>query len=246
MHALPLLATPLIALATAASAACVARGDAARIHLVELYTSEGCSSCPPAERWLSTLRDKPGYAGLEFHVDYWDSAEWRDPYSDARHTARQKAEAKFALQGRIYTPQVFVDGRAWKNWPKAPPPQAPDAGDVTLSMELEAGDTLEATLEATAAHAQEDYRMYVALTEDGLANTITGGENRGATLAHDGVVRALAGPFALGRTGVRLETPAGLRREHANAVAFVQDERRGDVVQVVRVRLRDCAGAPTP
>jgi hypothetical protein len=83
--------------------------------------------------------------------------------------------------------------------------------------------------------------MYLALAEDGLANAITGGENRGATLAHDHVVRAFAGPFPLGHADADLEVPAGVRRDHAHAVAFVQDERSGDVVQVVRVPLAQCA-----
>lgn len=236
-----LAAAVALAVGTSASAACVARAEAERPHLVELYTSEGCSSCPPAERWLSTLRDKPGYAGLEFHVDYWDSNEWRDPYSDARYTARQKAAAKHALQGKSYTPQVFVDGRAWKNWPKAPPPDVPDVRGVTLALDLEAGERVHAKLDAGAADARGDYRMYLALTENALANAITGGENRGATLAHDHVVRAFAGPFPLGHADTDLELPAGLQRDHAHAVAFVQDERSGDVVQVVRVPLAQCA-----
>lgn len=235
-----LLAVPLAALAAAsATAACGVRSDADRPHLIELYTSEGCSSCPPAERWLSSLRDKAGYAALEFHVDYWDSDEWRDPYSDARYTARQKAAAKHALHGRIYTPQVFVDGRAWKNWPKSAPPQPPEGRDIPLALELDVGDAVHARLQATAADA--DYRMYIAITENGLGNTITGGENRGATLAHDQVVRAFAGPFPLGEADAKLELPVGVRREHAHAVAFVQDDRSGDVVQVVRVPLAQCA-----
>lgn len=240
---LPLAAMLALASAAHASAApttCAARADGERPHLVELYTSEGCSSCPPAERWLSTLRDKPGYAPLEFHVDYWDSADWRDPYSDALYTARQKAAAAHALRGRIYTPQVFVDGRAWKNWPKAPPPQPPDGRDVPLALELDVGDTVHARLQAAAASGG-DYRMYVAVTENGLANAITGGENRGATLAHDHVVRAFAGPFPLGEADAKLALPPDVRRDHAQVVAFVQDDRNGDVVQVVRVPLAQCA-----
>src|SRR5215469_4646143 len=59
---------------------CAVQTGAARAHLVELYTSEGCDSCPPAEKWLYTLRQHPGLVGLEFHVTYWDSGEWRDPF----------------------------------------------------------------------------------------------------------------------------------------------------------------------
>jgi hypothetical protein len=229
---------------TAAAAACTAQGAADHPRLVELYTSEGCSSCPPAEQWLSTLRDKPGYVGLEFHVDYWDSNEWRDPYSDPRFSARQKSIAARHAHDGIFTPQVLVDGRPWANWSQSAEPKAPAAADVKLALALTpTGGTLHATIDGGAAGAHEHLQMFLALTENGLANAITGGENEGAMLLHDHVVRAFAGPFALGHAEADLAAPKGMRLERSAVVAFVQDERSGDIVQVVRQRVAACTPA---
>src|SRR5262249_26276217 len=85
----------LLGNAQAARAECSAQSSGAdRPHIVELYTSEGCDSCPPAEKWMGTLRKHPELIGLEFHVDYWDNSEWHDPFSDHAYTMRQQTLAK--------------------------------------------------------------------------------------------------------------------------------------------------------
>jgi hypothetical protein len=226
-------------LASVAHAACVAQSSADRPHLVELYTSEGCSSCPPAERWLSSLRDSAGYVALEFHVDYWDSDSWRDPYSDARNTERQKATVARGRRNLVYTPQVVVDGQLWKNWPKAPPPAAADTAGPSLRLQLTRGTPLRATLDTDGALA-DSWRVHVAVTENSLSNAVSGGENRGATLAHDHVVRAFSSALPLGHAEIDLALPEGLDPAQSSAVAFVQDEHSGEVVQVVRLPLADC------
>src|SRR5450432_1306595 len=93
-----------------AAGACTVNSTAERMHLVELYSSEGCDSCPPAERWMSSLRTHADVAGLEFHVDYWDNADWRDPYSQHAFSAHQDAISRRSNRGQVYTPQVWVDG----------------------------------------------------------------------------------------------------------------------------------------
>lgn len=228
--------------AAAANGACVATAPAERAHLIELYTSEGCSSCPPAERWLSTLRGKPGYAPLEFHVDYWDTRDWHDPYADARHAARQRESARRNGRGIVYTPQIFVDGRLWKDWPKAQPPEPPQAAAPPLSFAITRDDGLAVSVETAASG---DHVVAVALTEDGLSNAVDGGENRGSRLQHDHVVRAFAGPQRAGDFEARLRLPRGVDLARSSVVAFVQERRSGDVVQVVRLPLRACLDAPT-
>lgn len=232
-----LLPTLLCLSAAPATAACIASAQEARPHLVELYTSEGCSSCPPAERWLSTLRGNPGYAPLELHVDYWDTDTWRDPYADARHTARQKESVRRAGRGIIYTPQIFVDGRLWKDWPKAPPPEPPQQVAPPLSLTVTRGDGLAV---AVRTAAREDHAVAVALTEDGLSNAVDGGENKGSLLQHDHVVRAFAGPQRAGDFDANLRLPRDIDLARSSIVAFVQDRRSGDVVQVVRLALAAC------
>jgi hypothetical protein len=227
----------LPATTAAVDAACVAGAPTERVHLVELYTSEGCSSCPPAERWLSTLRGKPGYAPLEFHVDYWDTDTWHDPYADARHTARQKESVRRSGRGIVYTPQVFVDGRLWKDWPKAPPPEPPQQVAPPLSFTVTRGDGLAV---AVRTAAREDHAVAVALTEDGLSNAVDGGENKGSRLQHDHVVRAFAGPRPAGDFDANLRLPRDVDLANASVVAFVQDRRNGDVVQVARLALSGC------
>ena len=228
-------------LAGAADAACIAQSGAERPSLVELYTSEGCSSCPPAERWLSSLRDSSGYVALEFHVDYWDTDSWRDPYSDARYAERQKATVARGRRSLVYTPQVVIDGRLWKNWPKAPPPAAVETAGPSLRLQLAPGTPWRATLDTGGAIAGEHWRMHVAVTENALSNTVSGGENRGATLTHDHVVRVLSRALPLGHAEIDLAWPAGTDPAQSSAVAFVQDVRSGEVVQVVRLALAGCS-----
>ena len=228
-------------LASVADAACVAQSGAERPSLVELYTSEGCSSCPPAERWLSSLRDSGGYVALEFHVDYWDTDSWRDPYSDARYTERQKATVARGRRNLVYTPQVVLDGRLWKNWPKAPPPPTVDTTGPALRLQLTPGTPWRATLDAVGANAGDNWRMHVAVTENALSNAVSGGENRGATLTHDHVVRAFSRALPLGHAEIDLALPDGIDAAQSSAVAFVQDQRSGEVVQVVRLALADCS-----
>lgn len=244
MRTLALLLVLLPAFATAApDVACTADAAPERPHLIELYTSEGCSSCPPAERWLSTLRDKPGYAPLEFHVDYWDTRDWHDPYADVRHAARQKEAARRSGRGIIYTPQVFVDGRLWKDWPKAPPPEPPQHAAPPLSFSITRADGLAVAVRTADSDA---HVVAVALTEDGLANAVDGGENVGSRLQHDHVVRAFAGPQRAGDFDARLRPPADVDLARSSVVAFVQERRSGDVVQVVRLPLSACLDVPAP
>jgi len=237
-----ILLSLLVLLAAAAPgvhAACTAQSAAERPHLVELYTAEGCSSCPPAEKWLSTLRDSANYIGLEFHVDYWDDLGWRDPYADARYTERQRALAKRETRDNVYTPQIAVDGRVWKNWPKAPPPDVAAKESPVLNVAVERGD--EIRVKVSGAAVPDSYRVFVALSENGLTSAVRAGENRGKQLDHDNVVRAFAGPLKLPQAEASLKPPAGIDLVKSSVVAFVQDGNSGDIVQALRVPLAQCA-----
>src|SRR5512139_200416 len=111
----------LLALAAASAQAmqCSARSPATTTALVELYTSEGCDSCPPADRWLSSLGAK-GYAPdrvvpIALHVDYWDYIGWKDPYARQAFSARQRKMAALARASLVYTPQVLLQGRDFRD-----------------------------------------------------------------------------------------------------------------------------------
>jgi len=224
--------------AAGVQAACTAQSAAERPHLVELYTSEGCSSCPPAERWMSTLRKHADLIGLEFHVDYWDSSAWRDPFSDHAYTVRQQKLADRGNKHQIYSPQIWLDGHIWSNWPKGAQPDAVTAPAPQLKLSAEAADKLHVTLDAEGANP--DQRVYAALSESGLSEHVRGGENRGETLNHDEVVRSFGGPFSLPHADIDLKIPGKIDASKASIVAFVTDERDGSVVQALRVPFAEC------
>ena len=221
-------------------AECAAQSRLERPHLVELYTSEGCSSCPPAEKWMSSIRNDPHQIGLEFHVDYWDELGWPDPFADARYTARQRTLAERGAKAIVYTPQLVVDGRVWKNWPATPAPTASVTSAPALDVKVTRDTGILVHLGSDAADAKR-HRLYVALTENDLTSTVSAGENRGRQLTHDQVVRAFAGPLELPRAQVELDPPPGLDAAKSSVVAFIEDASSGDVVQVVKLSLAECS-----
>jgi hypothetical protein len=172
---------PLIAsmtLAASAHAACSAQSGKDSPHLVELYTSEGCSSCPPAEKWMSSLVPKPGFVGLEFHVDYWDASGWRDPFDSKAYTQRQEMLVKRVKGGQPYTPQIWLDGTLWQNWPKGAPPAPYSGAQPGLQLDADVGASVKAHVAATGMDTGKQ-RIFVALTENGLSESVRAGENKG-------------------------------------------------------------------
>ena len=123
----------LLAFAASANAApgsCEARSPAQRQTLVELYTSEGCNSCPPADKYLSSLKGKPGVLAAAFHVDYWDNLGWVDRFASPRYTRRQAEHQPYSGARFNYTPQVLANGLDWRQWPRLP--EAPVAATVRI------------------------------------------------------------------------------------------------------------------
>jgi hypothetical protein len=232
------------ALASHASAragdACTAHGGAVVPAVVELYTSEGCNSCPPADRWLSKLRADPAVVALAFHVDYWDRLGWKDRFASAVHTARQAAQQATNGARFSYTPQVVVDGRDRADWPRvdiggASRPPAPVA--VVLEQR---GDRFVATVTPGNA-APKRLAAYWARTEQGHVTDVRAGENAGATLHHDFVVRDYAPVAAWSAHAGTSETLAFSPRApsdgaHARSVNLVVvDAATGRPVQAVKV-----------
>lgn len=177
--------------ADAVAATCSAASPSTVVPVVELYTSEGCNSCPPADRWLSGLKSEPEVVALAFHVDYWDRLGWKDRFASAAFTQRQAARQAGTGARFSYTPQVVVDGRDRKDWPSlrlsaASRPQA----TVSVSLARE-GDRVVATVMPSAG-APRHLAAYWAVTEQAHATAVKAGENDGATLRHDFVVRDYA------------------------------------------------------
>jgi len=235
------LAMVLLSASPVVPAECRVQSSSPHPHLVELYTSSGCDSCPPAEHWMSTLRKHADLIGLEFHVDYWDTAEWRDPFADRAYASRQQVIARRRNRDQIYTPQIWLDGRLWVNWPKGAPPEPVGAEAPVVELAIAGGDPVRVSIDVGTSGSKPDYRVYAALAETGLSEYVRAGENRGKTLGNDEVVRAFAGPFELPHADVELKPPPRANREHTSVVAFIQDEASGDVVQAVRAPLQGCA-----
>ena len=186
LFALAVLPTPAD---VAAALSCSARSGATVPVVVELYTSEGCDSCPPADRWLSSLKGRVDVVPLAFHVDYWDSRDWKDRFAQARFTRRQNAALRTSGARFAYTPQVIVDGRDEPGWSRLPATALQPSRPATVDMALiQDAAGLELTLTPRAG-APAELAGYVAVVDDGMQTHVDAGENRGATLQQDSVVR---------------------------------------------------------
>jgi hypothetical protein len=182
---------PLLLAASASAAPLTLRSGPARAHLIELYSSEGCSSCPPADAWLRALRGSgrlwKDFVPVAFHVAYWDYLGWKDPLADPANEARQRAYAGSwgADGGGVYTPGVVLDGAEWTGWRGGAPAPGGESGVLTVSV---AGGRAEARFETKEAGP---FSFYVARLGSGIDSAVRRGENGGATLRHDFVVRGL-------------------------------------------------------
>ncbi len=177
---------PAVGAAAAPAARCRAQSGERQATLVELYTSEGCSSCPPADRWLSSLKGRPEVLAAALHVDYWDRLGWVDRFGSPLHAARQAASLAYNGARFSYTPQVLVDGRDWRGWPTLPVAGA----TARLRIDLQRLDPRQVQLTVTPlAGAPRRLASWWALVEDDHSSRVGAGENQGATLHHDHVVR---------------------------------------------------------
>lgn len=238
-----LLCTLAATLAAAApgAPACRATSGGTRAALVELYTSEGCSSCPPAEATLARLGQvlDPGaqVVPLALHVDYWDNLGWKDPYAQPAFATRHSRLVAVNHHDIVYTPHFFVEGRELRSGGDALRAAVRQvnatAAPASLQASAQAGKNgLEIDLAARADPAV-DAALYIAVAESGLSSQVTRGENRGSRLAHDHVVRTWIGPLPLtaGSLAVHRTLPAAGTR--AELVAFLEDPRTGEVLQAV-------------
>ncbi|MFA9218201.1 MAG: DUF1223 domain-containing protein [Sphingomonadaceae bacterium] len=239
-----------------AAQGCTLQSPAHRVALLELFTSEGCSSCPPADQFVSGLRAAGVGAGqaviLSEHVDYWNAIGWKDPYSRALFSERQRWLSDLAGSRTIYTPELFVSGRELRGWAGGVPAAVqrvnatPAQADIRITLERAHADGVGVTVQA---NARQDARLYVALIEQGVSSQVRAGENKGRLLRHDFVVREWLSPLALvaaGSTGHlaasvtrTLAVPPGALPARLGIAAFVQTSK-GEVLQALE--LASCDG----
>jgi hypothetical protein len=251
----PRIASLLLALALAAAtpqapaaAGCRARSGRATVPLVELYTSEGCVTCPPADRWFSRrLAPDDGASELAFHVDYWDELGWRDRFGARAHSKRQGERAWAWSSPTVYTPQVMVGTRIHAPWRDpgafaallAGARKAPARAGLALRIDGDPANRRAIVAAAPVARANPGAQLWLARYVDARTTRVPAGENRGATLRHDRVVQGLWGPWPL-------EAPATARvvalppvAPPWGLVAFVQDTR-GDTLQSLALPADRC------
>jgi len=252
-----LAAAAMIASPVMAANACRAQSPAHRVALLELYTSEGCSSCPPADQYVAGLRASGVTADqavlLSEHVDYWNDIGWKDPYSRAAFTERQRWMSELANSRTIYTPEIFMSGKELRSWASGGVPAAVQringqAAQADISIALGAAGAGGLPVEVRASSVRGG-KLYVALVQSGVANQVTAGENRGRLLRHDFVVREWLEPVALASgkeagknsAGVTrtFTVPAGAASGQLGISAFVQSEQ-GEVLQALALPV--CGG----
>lgn len=232
-----------------AGQACQLSSPPQRVALLELYTSEGCNSCPPADRWLSALPargfDRTRVVPLAFHVDYWNELGWVDRFSDPRYSARQRASADRQGASVIYTPQVLLDGRDWRPRDRTAALAAalaainsqPATTAIRASLRPEAGALrLRGDLVVASATDRPAAQAWVAVFENGLTSEVRSGENASRRLTHDFVVRELVGPFDVPASGtltldLALPFRAEGRLERTGVTVFVQRHDTGEILQ---------------
>ncbi|MBC5786247.1 DUF1223 domain-containing protein [Ramlibacter sp. USB13] len=187
MRAHFLLVAACLVPAAHASSSCRAQSPALRTPVVELYTSEGCSSCPPADRWLSALKQEAAAGRVVvqgFHVSYWDRLGWVDRFAAPAHNARQREIAARTRSPNVYTPQLVRDGRDARDY------AAPRAGNEPAGavIRLERAQ-VQALADVTPRVPGARWAAYWTVTEHGHASKVRAGENAGEFLQHDFVVR---------------------------------------------------------
>lgn len=217
--------------AGAAPAAAVFESGVQRTVMIELYTSEGCNSCPPAEHLLNGFvaheRLWTRYVPLAFHVDYWDSLGWRDRYARPRNAARQRRYAALQRLRAVYTPAFVVNGRAWRPRVFAGEPNADTMSVGNLRVER-AGARIRATFAPTVPMPGR-LVLNVAVLGMGLSTEVAAGENEGRRLHHEFVVLSRRRSTSAGPGGytwrLRLPETPNLGAERLALAAWVSTPR---------------------
>lgn len=232
----------------AVAAECSAKSGATRVSLLELYTSEGCSSCPPADKWLSNLKpDAQAFIPLAFHVDYWNDIGWLDRFSKAEYSERQRKSAKFSGARYVYTPQFVVNGHDFKGINEsrlnlaivASKKLAPSANlSLETITQTDGAISLRAKAQIAPLTHIKNVDIFVAIYENQLSSQVNSGENTGRLLKHDYVVRHLFGPYPLSSKNEffkNISLKSEWKARDAGAVIFAQDSQNGEILQSLQL-----------
>lgn len=255
------LATFFVSLVSASAFAagqCSAKSGDETAAVLELYTSEGCNSCPPADKWVSSLVPNGFSANqivpLAFHVDYWDYIGWSDRFANSEFSSRHRGLARANGSGTVYTPQIFVSGKDIRlafsnvklNGTLKPINTAKPRADIGLALDASTPGMLNLSASASLADPSDEAQAYLAVYENKLYSNVKAGENRGVKLHHDYVVREFIGPLKFDRQG-KLETKRSVtvasdwKLKDLGVAAFVQRRDNGETLQALQ--LPGCRGS---
>ena len=251
LYLLAVAAVVFAGAARAAGPACSAYTGPHTTALVELYTSEGCDTCPPADHWLSSLFSQ-GFrpdqvVPLSLHVDYWDYIGWKDPYAKGEFSVRQRRLAAMRRPVIVYTPQVLLQGQDFRRWSSddfteqvARINSRAARARIALAIRAVEPKAIRADLSAMLFDPAEQRNavVYLAAYENRLASEVKAGENRGRRLVHDFVVREWIGPIAFGESLKLEESRAlpllpGADPKNLGVAAFVQNRGTSEVLQAL-------------
>jgi len=220
------------------------REQRSSLALVELFTSEGCSSCPPADEVVAHIAKlyPANVLVLSFHVDYWDRLGWKDAFSSAEYTRRQKQYAEVMGLPSIYTPQVILNGdKEFLGSDEAKLKEAINTGSANpapLSFEANAKNMDDKTITVTWQRTGKDKNeLHIALVQIHAETAVKKGENAGRQLQHINIVRALADAKKTNGTS-SLNIPAGLSAKDCRVIAFTQDPGTLHITAATEIPIR--------
>ncbi len=238
----------LIMPTTLIAAECSAKSGLEIVPLLELYTSEGCSSCPPADKWLSNMKlSAKKVVPLAFHVDYWDYIGWKDQFAKPEYSDRQHKTAAFSDAAYVYTPQFTINGRDFRGLDGS---RFNQVVENSLKQTSRANLTLDTTnqpngevlIKATAQILQADEvkhaDIFIAIYENKLTSNVKAGENNGRELKHDYVVRDLLGAYQINNKNEfskNITLKPEWKGRNAGAVIFVQNSKSGEILQSLQL-----------
>jgi len=203
-----------------------------RTHLIELYTSEGCSSCPPAESWMTSLKNEPrlwqDFVPVEFHVDYWDHLGWRDPFAARIWTDRQADYSVRWKKESVYTPAFALDGKEWQQGAVSAATDSTGVLKVVVN-----GDRVSATFKPVES-GKGRYDIHVAQLACAISSDVTAGENSGRKLVHDFVVLGLTNETMKGGTKELKMTAPSIKPNLGSRIALAAWVTAGGQIEPIQ------------
>lgn len=208
----------------------------APFSVVELFTSESCSSCPAAEKLLAEYVDKPNVFVLEFHVDYWNHLNWKDKFSSPEYTNRQRWYAGIFNLNSVYTPQAVVNGKyelVGSDRQTLARYIQSNNGNTTVSLPDIKVNADERELLVSSQEKINNALLNIALVQRHAETLVKRGENAGVTIRHHNIVRGFETAALDGNTSLKINMPEGLSKDECLLMAYVQNKNNGEIVSII-------------